>query len=481
MRQLQRYPLIGTIGVSTVVLFLCSSIRHALFNSSAWDLGIFDQAIYLISQGLPPVSSFLGFHILGDHATWIFYPLALLYRLYPNVHWLFAVQAVALATAAWPVWSLAKQAGCNRANAHLIMRVYLLYPLVFNVNLADFHPEVIALPALFWAVLLARSRQVYGFVICLLVILGCKAVLGLTVVALGIWLMGAEKNVRLGGIACVMGLGWFLLATQWILPTFGPGASAIARQAGKYTYLGPSLPEIVIRLLTQPHLVLHKVFAIATLEYLALLAIPVLWGLSFRHLGALIPALPALALNILSESSSQRNLVQHYSIPVLPFLLLVVIATMAAQQHWLKSPRVILVWSCVSFLVLAKYGYFGSVYLQTLDNWQASRTAIARVQTQGAVLTTDKLAPHLTHRTVVQFTDQNRPTQLDAFDYVLLNVRHPGWLSDSAYAANLVQQVKHRAQFQQIFAQDQVYLFQRIDPFGHNGLNPPLKPFYHKE
>jgi uncharacterized membrane protein len=43
--------------------------------------------------------------------------LALLYRIYPDAHWLFAVQAAALALAAWPVWALARMAGLEKKGA----------------------------------------------------------------------------------------------------------------------------------------------------------------------------------------------------------------------------------------------------------------------------------------------------------------------------------------------------------------------------
>src|SRR5690242_2927548 len=79
LQPLKAHPLAWTIGVSILIFFWCSSLRHALFNSTGWDLGIFDQVVYLISQGKPPISSFIHVHILGDHAAWIFYPLALLY------------------------------------------------------------------------------------------------------------------------------------------------------------------------------------------------------------------------------------------------------------------------------------------------------------------------------------------------------------------------------------------------------------------
>ncbi|PLZ80809.1 hypothetical protein CBP16_12350, partial [Fischerella thermalis WC217] len=141
---------------SALMLFGCSSLRHMLFHSAAWDLGIFDQAVYLISQGKSPISSFLGFHILGDHAAIIFYPLALLYKIYPSVYWLFLVQAIALASGALFTNLIARQAGLTTEQAAAIAVVYLLYPLVFNINLYDFHPDVIALPALLGAILAAR-------------------------------------------------------------------------------------------------------------------------------------------------------------------------------------------------------------------------------------------------------------------------------------------------------------------------------------
>lgn len=187
--------LIWMICVSTLILFICSSLRHILFQSNAFDLGIFDQAVYLISQGLPPISTFMGYHILGDHAAYIWYPLALLYKIYPSVYWLFAVQALALSLGVLPIWHLSRQAGLKESQASTMSLVYLLYPVVFNVNLFDFHPEAIALPALLTAVWCARAKRFWWFCLSIIVILGCKAVLSLTVAAMGFWLLLFENVV----------------------------------------------------------------------------------------------------------------------------------------------------------------------------------------------------------------------------------------------------------------------------------------------
>ena len=50
---------------SLFLLISASSLRHFWFNSSSWDLGIYDQAIYLISQGF----CFSGFSLVTTHSN----------------------------------------------------------------------------------------------------------------------------------------------------------------------------------------------------------------------------------------------------------------------------------------------------------------------------------------------------------------------------------------------------------------------------
>lgn len=301
------HPLLWIIGVSALILFGCSVLRHELFQSNAYDLGIFDQAIYLMSQAQSPISSFLDFHILGDHAAWIFYLLALFYKIYPSVYWLFAVQAVALALAALPTWHLARHADLTAGQAIAVAVVYLLYPLVFNINLFDFHPEVIAVPALLGAVLAARLDRIGWFCLCIFLTLGCKAVLSLTVAAMGIWLLVFEKKRRCGAIALVSGITWFAIATKIVIPFFGSQAASVERHIPRYAYLGNSFSEIVKNLLLNPGLVLGQVFSLENLGYLLLLLAPVIWGLSVQAMQPLIAALPTLGINLLSDFPTQKT------------------------------------------------------------------------------------------------------------------------------------------------------------------------------
>ncbi len=448
------------IGGSALLLFACSSLRHALFQSTAWDLGIFDQAVYLISQGRSPVSSFLDFHILGDHAAWIFYLLAVPYKIYPDVHWLFAVQAVALALGALPVWYLARLAQLKETQAVAMAAVYLLYPLVFNINLFDFHPDVIAIPALLGAILAARLGRLWWFCLSLILVLSCKAVLSLTVVAMGLWLFVFEKKRLYGLIALFTGIAWFVISTQAIIPFFGTEAASVNRHLSRYSDLGDSFGAIAKNLLLQPGLILGRIFTLANLGYLCLLISPVIWGLSPQQLTPLVGAIPTLAINLLTDYQPQKDLIHQYSLPVLPFLLLAVISTLAAGRGWLQNRRGIILWALLAFIALAKFGYFGSKYLESLDTWQATRDAVAQIPTNGNVLVPAQVAPHVTHRPVVELAIAgSESANLTEYESVLVNVRHPGWRSSPQVAASLLERLRKTPEFQLSYQRDDVYLF----------------------
>ncbi len=451
------YPVTATIGIATLILFTCSSVRHWLYQSHGFDLGIFDQAIYLISTGQNPIVSFLGFHILGDHAAIIFYPLSLLYRIYPDVHWLFAIQAIALTIGGFPLYHLSLQSGLNRRQATTIVFAYLLYPLIINKSLYDFHPEVIALPGFFVAVLAARTNQIMWFCLAIALILSCKAVLSLTIIAMGLWLILCEHRKLYGAISVAAGLGWFIIATQFIIPTFsGAEVAAVSR----YSYLGNSPLEIAQNLFVKPNLTIGKIFSLDTLEYLFYLTLPVLWGLSPKHLLPLLSAIPMLLMNILSTASTQRNLIHQYSLPILPFLFLAVISAVASDRNWLKTRRNILIWSTISFIVLGKIGYFWSNYLSSLDTQQATTIAVDRINDPGALLTTGEIAPHLTHRPIVKLVFNSAEIiNVKEFKYILLNQRHPGWNSNIELINKIKAEAETSGLFQLKYQQDDVYLF----------------------
>ena len=446
------------VGISALILLTSSILRHELFNSGG-DLAFFDQCVYLISQGKQPISSILGFHVLADHAAGILYFLALLYKIYPSIYWLFTVQSTALALGSIPTYFLALQAGLKESQAIAIVAVYLLYPLIYNANLLEFHPDTIAVPAFLTAVLAARTKKIIWFCVSVLVVLGCKAVLSLTVAAMGVWLLLFEKRRFYGAIAIISGIAWFLIANKIIIPFFGSEATLLNRHLYRYSYLGHSFSETLQIILFQPQIIFSHIFTLINLEYLFYLLVPVIWGLRPKYMTPLIGAIPCLALNLLADHPSQKNLIWHYSLPIITFLILSLIASLAAGKAWIQQKKVIILWSLFWFLALGKFGFFAGKYLKNLDNWQATKEGISLIKTKDSVLTTDVITPHLTQRELIRF--QYNINEINNFHYILVNVGNPGLVVSTADYNNLVNKLKTNSQFELKYQKDDVFLFQQ--------------------
>ena len=116
----------------------------------------------------------------------------------------------------------------------------------------------------------------------------------------------------------------------------------------------------------------------------------------------------------------------------------------------------------MTFFALAKVGYFTSRYLSSLDTWQATNNAIAQIKTQGGVFTSAEIAPHLTHRLLVKLTTNGSESlELNQFDYVLLNLRHPGWESSPELLHQFREKVEKNSEFQLSYQKDDVMLFSK--------------------
>lgn len=449
-----------------LVLLFSSLARHMLFQSTLWDLGIFSQAVFLISRGEAPLITTLGFHILSDHASVILYPLSLLYWLWPGPEILFVVQSLSFALGTLFIYNLAKQKNLNERWSLVGTACYLLYPALFNINLFDFHPEVIAVPALLWAVQAGITRRPWQLACAVLIILSCKEILSLTVIGLGIWLFWVVGQRLYGISAITAGVGWFLVSTYYVIPHFTPDKPPSG--IGRYSYLGASVNEILQHILSNPGLIVQQFITREALHYYIFLLAPVAIALSWRQAAILIPALPAFLLNVLSSGNVQRDLVFQYQVTIFPFLILWLIYSVAAfqkeqQRLWL-TPRWVIAWSTLVFLGLAKYTYFFSLYLSNVSNLTAMQQAILLVKGPDGVLASSEIIAHLSERKTAEMIKSSviwNRASLQPYQYVLLNLRNPGYANDDASNKRLLDTLHRLQDFHKIYAKDDVLLFQR--------------------
>lgn len=323
--------------------------QHRTFQTNALDLGNVDQALWNTARGrffqftlMAPVQSRLALHVEPILLAWL--PLYWLGLGGPAA--LLLGQAAVVALGAWPLYRLAlgryrlalAEPGWGRGRpdgepgsgegavplaawlALVFPLAYLLLPTLEAAVLYDFHAVTLAPTFLLfslWA--LERGRDRY-FVLFAALAMACKEDMPLVVVMLAVFYVGlARRRWRLAGLTASLGLAWFVIAVGLIQPGFAAGGNI---QLDRYAWLGADPAAMVYTALTRPGLVVeHLVGRVGLAAYLWALFFPTAFLALFSPL-TLLPMLPSLAVNLLSDNPFTWRLEEfHYGAPLAPLLM----------------------------------------------------------------------------------------------------------------------------------------------------------------
>jgi uncharacterized membrane protein len=310
---------VAAIGlVYFIWMFLITWLRHRAWFSETSDIGIFNQAIWLLAHGHEPFASVRAINIFGDHASLNLLLLAPFYRLWPGdgVTFLYFVQAAAVGSTVVPLYRLVRHAGGRPGIGLAVCAAFAVSPLVQNSNY-EFHPEALATPLLIWALLAAHEERWVLFGIAAGLAALAKEDIPMIVVFIGLWLLLVQRRRTPALWAMAGGLALFVFDTRILIPRSAGGIYLYYQRFKEY---GSGMFSVLFGLVRHFPSVLTSVFGSHGLPYLAIL-LACLGPLVVLEPGLLIPTVPTIAVNLLSNFSAQRNIENHYILPALPFLI----------------------------------------------------------------------------------------------------------------------------------------------------------------
>lgn len=265
-------------------------------------LGVWTQAAWHVRNGDQPLSSLAGIDPVWRQWAFVAYPLLWLTRWAPAPGLFAVVQAGALAFAVVPIWRIARDVLDLRVGTTAaLLAAYALSPAVHFANLSIFHPEVIAVPALAFAILCSRQERWLWYWPSVTLVLVCRADLGVTVAALG--LVSALTGQRLvGGITAALGAAWSATAIFVLRPSV-PSASLTAAES--FAAAGTAPLAELRALFVDPTRALGDLIGRPSLLLMTALFAPLLF-LPFMAPRSLLPAVPPLLLGIAGDQAVQR-------------------------------------------------------------------------------------------------------------------------------------------------------------------------------
>lgn len=295
------------------------------------------NATWLIDGGYQPISTLVNGQPSGENylaltSGLLIYPVAAVTMVFPRVGALLTLQSFALALTVVPLWRIARGPGNLRVGATAaIVFAFIVYTPVNLLNLAGFHLEVFAIPALVAAVLFGLTRQDWRMWLCIAIVLAARADLSLAVMGIGILLM-IERRRSTGLSALLVGGGWLLFTTFVVHPYVSIQDSWPALNA--YAEFGSTPFGVIIGIFSHPIEFMKLVFSNNNFVVLVTLLAPVLFlpAVAMRYL------FPALPLYVLYVGADVPEGLLRESAQTAPMTAFIFVATVFAMK---KSGRIL--------------------------------------------------------------------------------------------------------------------------------------------
>ena len=442
--------------------------KHNAFQTTAFDLGNVDQAVWNTRHGRPlAMTNIEGLtNRLGTHVEPILLPISLSYFLWSDPRTLLLLQTLIIALGAWPLYLIAKRAfeGSLKASIEQAINVksqpsriarrlpeitllalplvfviaYLLFPALQSANQFDFHAVALA-PTFFLFAFYCLETERWGwFALFSVLTMSCKEDMPLLVVMLGLYALVVRRKWVIGSITIAAAALWFALAVGVVMPAFDPGG--VAPLATRYDYLGDSPLEIVRTILTQPGIVFDRLVSPESLAYLRDLLTPVAF-LSVLAPQVLVLATPTLLINLLSTDPLMHQLEGfHYGAVLAP----IIVVSAAHGGAWLtrRLPRFRLLPLVLMVTVLAAtllyhrgHGYtplatsFRGTWPAVTNHHRLGERMARQIPPGASLAALPHPNPHASQREYLYMIDRvenGLPAPLNDADYVWLDVTN-GW------------------------------------------------------
>lgn len=313
---LPRGLLLAAIGAFTVFYVVHLSMLHDRFWTTGYDLGIFDQATWLVAHGKTFIT-IRGLTFWGHHVNPGLVLFAPFYWLGAGPRFLNGAMVVAYAAGAFPVLRIAKHHLRNEWIALALAVAYLLQTGGQWILRETFHPEVMAIAPMLYAYLAVLERRWRAYWIWLVVAVCWKEDIAITIAMLGV-VLALRGHRKQGLITLVGGVAYYFFCTKVVLPHFTPAGPFYSEFLGN---LGGTPFELAKNALIHPTRFTDQFQEAQWYRYPRDLAQPYAFT-SFLSWPGLLLALPQVVLNLLTKHSYAWSIRWHYvSMPTVGFTI----------------------------------------------------------------------------------------------------------------------------------------------------------------
>ncbi len=372
---------------------------HNGLGTSAYDFGLYDQGIWLMSRGHSPFVTLMGRNLFGDHSSFILVLLIPLYWVFSSTALLFVVQSIVVAIGALPVYWFSRQRLRSEPLAAAMAGVYLLHPSISWTNLENFHPDAALGTLVAFAIWAAYAGKWRWYWVAVVLALSVKEDVAFVLAPLGLW-VALKADKKRGLIISLASLFTMALMFLVVMRSF---TGVAFRNSWRIPFGG--IGGLLKTALTQPTKLISYLWSEDRPTYVWQMLAPVGFVFLYEPSLALV-GFVMLASNVVSTFWYQHQIQYHYSIIIVPCI---VMGTVWALGKFSRPAR-----KWVSACIIATSlvcGYLWSpmpLARTTTTSWNsqmppvvAARESISRVPEDAVVAAYHSLTAQMARRVTI--------------------------------------------------------------------------------
>ncbi|KAA9331871.1 DUF2079 domain-containing protein [Adhaeribacter soli] len=356
----QRLLLTTVLAVFGLCFSLLSLGNHYFFRTYAYDLGLFNNALYDYAHFRWNDNTVkLYQNILSDHFTLLHIPFAIFYRLFGSYTLLiFQIAAILIGALGAYRFHLLK---FGRPLLSLILLLhFLLMWGIYSALAYDYHDNIIAAMMVPWFFLYFHRQKWFKATLLFSIILLSKENMALWAVFLSLGLaviyFRSRPQLKSALVYALSAALYFIVVVKFIVPALAVGDRSYD-YVNKYAVLGNSFSGIITNSLTNPWQVLKLLFVNHTpepandwvkTELHAMILASGGWSLLLQP-AYLLMLIPIYAQKLFSNHALAWGINYQYSIEYVP----VINFALAATLSWVSASRRLL----LALLVLFTTGW----------------------------------------------------------------------------------------------------------------------------
>ncbi len=431
--RLEKYPwlILALFGTLSFTIFTVYSFeRYLAFQTNFFDLGLDASSTWRTVNGYDSWASLILPSTPGhiNHISPILGLVAFGYALVPDPRTLLLIQAAAVTLAAVPLYLLALRETGNQFLSIIVSGLYLANPALHGIIRFDFHPEAF-IPLFVFLLYFSYPRQTpatfYVSLALLLSTIEYSAILG---IGIAISLMILNKRIDRRNLVALLGslmlLSVIIISTisgafqRWNWPSNWLAVQFFGTTSSATTNPGQGIAGF----LNNPRSLLMSLEnnLPAKMTYLVVATAPMWFSLA-KNVSRFIPAIPWIAVVIVTSRYSYSNVNFQYSAFLLPFVYL---AAIPFLRRLMKRRKVIVALA----LVALSFTFLFSALSPTGLGWPATSSLAAQVDSinnslprNASILTEGDLFPQLSNKAYVTLNySSTKPPE-----YILVNFDSP--------------------------------------------------------